>query len=116
MKNCLKNMGKSKCVIIYVAIVFLLSSTHSYAGNTLIFGQSFDPIADISARVLKEAYKRINTEVEFKKMPAERSIENSNNGLLDGEVNRITGIEKKYSNLGAVSKKINLTKPSKQLS
>ena len=85
--------------LIYVAIAFLLSSAHSYAGNTLIFGQSFDPIADISARVLKEAYKRINIEVEFKKMPAERSIENSNNGLLDGEVNRITGIEKQYSNL-----------------
>jgi len=67
-------MGKSKCVIIYVAIVFLLSSTHSYAGNTLIFGQSFDPIADISARVLKEAYKRINIEVEFKKMLKEGRI------------------------------------------
>ena len=85
--------------IIYFAIVFLLSSTDSYADNTLIFGQSIDPIADISAQVLSEAYKRINIEVKFKKLPARRSIESSNNGLLDGEVNRIAGIDKKYSNL-----------------
>ena len=85
--------------IIYFAIFFLLLSTHSYAENTLIFGQSLDPIADISAQVLSEAYKRINFEVKFIKMPAERSIENSNNGLLDGEVNRIAGIDKKYSDL-----------------
>ena len=85
--------------ISYFAIVFLFASTQSYADRTLIFGQSLDPIADISASVLSEAYKRINIELKFKKMPAERSIERSNNGLLDGEVNRIAGMNKKYSNL-----------------
>ena len=69
------------------AILFLLSSTHSYADNILVFGQTIDPISEISSCVLSEAYKRINIEVRFEKMPAERSLVNSNNGLLDGEVN-----------------------------
>jgi polar amino acid transport system substrate-binding protein len=86
-------------IILSLAIIILLSPTDSFAKNILYLGQPVDPIAEISARVLVDAYERINFEIDFKKLPAERSLVNSNNGLLDGEVNRVMGIDKKYSNL-----------------
>ena len=93
--------------ITYIVLFFLIASTQTHAANILIFGQSSDPIADISSSVLFEAYKRIKIEVKFEKMPAERSIKSSNNGLLDGEVNRIAGMDKKYPNLIMVPLPIN---------
>lgn len=53
----------------------------------------------IAEKVLFEAYKRINIELEVKHYPAIRALQYSNSGFTDGEVNRIDGIETQYPNL-----------------
>jgi polar amino acid transport system substrate-binding protein len=50
-------------------------------------------------QILKEAYSGIETEIEFKMLPIERSLEMSNNGDTDGEFLRVSGIDKDFPNL-----------------
>lgn len=57
----------------------------------------------ISKRVLKEAYSRIGEEVQFELFPIERSVVVANDGITDGELARMAGIQKKYPNLIQVS-------------
>lgn len=85
--------------LVYLVAMILFSSIHSYAGDILNLGKPADPIADISSRVLTKAYQRIGLKINFIELPAERSLLKSNEGSLDGEVNRIIGMEKIYTNL-----------------
>ena len=48
---------------------------------------------------LKEVYKSIGVELVFRKMPSERALVAANRGVVDGEIMRIEGLEKKYQNL-----------------
>jgi polar amino acid transport system substrate-binding protein len=50
-------------------------------------------------RLMKEAFRRIGLEAEIVFAPTEKSIVDVNAGLLDGEINRITGMEKDFPNL-----------------
>ncbi|MCG8614220.1 MAG: hypothetical protein MI864_27225 [Pseudomonadales bacterium] len=61
----------------------------------------------LSSVILKDAYERLGIDVEFSIMPGERALYSSNRGLLDGEVNRIEGIDKNYRNLMRVPVEIN---------
>ncbi len=54
---------------------------------------------EVAKLVLREAYERIGVSAQFKPMPGERALIESNLGRTDGEVARISGIEKKYDNL-----------------
>ncbi|HCY86744.1 MAG TPA: hypothetical protein DHV36_16560 [Desulfobacteraceae bacterium] len=53
----------------------------------------------IAKHVLKEVYRRIDYEVEFNDLPGERALAWANNGMTDGDVARISGTQKKYTNL-----------------
>lgn len=50
-------------------------------------------------RIVKEAFSRIGCTAEIVFSPTEKSIVNVNEGLLDGELNRIEGMEQNFSNL-----------------
>ncbi|MFO7728801.1 MAG: transporter substrate-binding domain-containing protein [Desulfonatronovibrio sp.] len=50
-------------------------------------------------RIVKEAFQRIGIKAEIVFTPTEKSLVDVNAGLLDGEINRIRGMEKKYPNL-----------------
>jgi ABC-type amino acid transport substrate-binding protein len=57
-------------------------------------------MAKITQEVLVEAYGRLGIDVSFSSFPAKRSIFIANEGnKYDGEIHRIGGIEKKYTNL-----------------
>jgi len=49
--------------------------------------------------ILREAYKRIGYSVTFELLPAKRSLTQANTGKTDGDVARISGTEKKFTNL-----------------
>lgn len=49
--------------------------------------------------VVGEAFRRIGYRLEVLVLPAERSLKTANEGLIDGELIRIAGIEKRYQNL-----------------
>ena len=50
-------------------------------------------------RILKEAFQRIGIKAEIIYTPTEKSLVDVNAGLLDGELNRIEGMELSYPNL-----------------
>jgi len=54
---------------------------------------------EVAKLVLREAYERIGITFEFRALPGERALIESNAGRTDGEVARIDGIGKKYKNL-----------------
>jgi len=57
------------------------------------------PDSAISAVVLREAYRRLGYKLEIRALPAERALLMSNEGDLDGESQRISGLSTSYPNL-----------------
>ncbi|PCI29428.1 MAG: ABC transporter substrate-binding protein [SAR324 cluster bacterium] len=56
-------------------------------------------IAEITSLILRQAYKQIGIGLTITYLPAQRALIESNEGIVDGEVHRILGIEKRYPNL-----------------
>lgn len=94
-----------------IILLLLLFSTLSFAGkNILTFsnpGENLIILNKISIKVLKEAYEKIGIDIEVELMPTFRSIRFANRGITDGEINRIKGFEKKYTNLILIPVPIN---------
>ncbi len=53
----------------------------------------------IGEYILEAAYKKLNMSLEFQLLPASRALQNSNKGLLDGEIQRVDLIDEKMPNL-----------------
>jgi len=49
--------------------------------------------------VLKEAFLRAGSDVRFQTLPSERSLREADAGILDGDSNRVAGLEALYPNL-----------------
>ncbi len=57
------------------------------------------PAIEVCIPVMKEAFRRIDIQVEFQSYPVERSLQIANYGKTHGELSRIKGIDKNYENL-----------------
>jgi polar amino acid transport system substrate-binding protein len=57
-------------------------------------------------RVVREAFNRIGVDVVIVHLPAERSLQNANEGVEQGVFVRVEGMEKAYPNLRRVPEKI----------
>ena len=57
-------------------------------------------------RLLDEMFRRIGGQVKLVLLPAARSLINANKGVEDGNIARIRGIEKQFTNLVRVPEKI----------
>jgi polar amino acid transport system substrate-binding protein len=57
-------------------------------------------------RILLEAFSRLNIPITIGHLPAERSLQNVDSGIDDGDFVRIAGMEKRYPNLIMVPEKI----------
>lgn len=57
-------------------------------------------------RVAGEAFRRAGMRLKLIQLPAERALQNANAGIDDGEVSRVAGIEKIYTNLVRVPEKL----------
>ena len=53
-----------------------------------------------------EAFRRARLDLRLAKLPAERALRLSNDGVADGELNRLSGIETQYPNLIRVPEKL----------
>jgi polar amino acid transport system substrate-binding protein len=71
-----------------------------YATETLVFSalEGSGP-QEVAKSVLAEAYRHIGIPIQFVALPGERALAESNSGRNDGEVARLTGLQKKYNNL-----------------
>lgn len=68
--------------------------------NKLVFSQiAGSPLQARSAKVLKVLYGKLGIETHFEILPARRALESSNTGKTDGEIFRITDLDKRYPNL-----------------
>lgn len=56
--------------------------------------------------VAGEAFRRAGLKLKLIQLPAERALQNANKGIEDGEVSRVAGIEKHYTNLIPVKEKL----------
>lgn len=86
---------------LFAAIFFVLFfPTWVAAQEVLHFGDFSQELKHRpSHAILKEAYKRLHIDIKLLYQPAERSLWAANNGMIDGDVGRIVGMEKKYPNL-----------------
>jgi len=77
------------------------------AEPSLSFGFIHAPLSFSSLSVLKVAYSKIGIRVQGLKLPAARSLEQSDAGLTDGEVHRIREIEAEHPRLIRIEVPIN---------
>lgn len=56
--------------------------------------------------LVEEIFRRLGMEAETVRLPSERALINANEGIDDGNIARIEGIEKKYTNLIRVPEKV----------
>ncbi len=93
---------------ILVTLLNLMVITVNIYAQELEFSKPNDQIAEISSKVLHDAYRLIGIQIRNRTLPAERALLTSNRGKVDGEVNRVKGIERSYSNLIRVPVEINM--------
>lgn len=56
--------------------------------------------------IATEAFRRVGADLRLVKLPAERALLRANDGLEDGDLIRVAGLEKQYPNLVRVPEKI----------
>lgn len=97
----------NKRLLFAIAAAFLISP--SWAQQTLILNSSYyAPVtSETQNGVLDQVYqalsKRLGMKIEIHRLAAaERVLLNVNEGLVDGDVGRVLGLEKKYPNMVSV--------------
>lgn len=81
------------------SMVFTLNSTTKKPLSTPEQNGFLDLIA-------KKALAKINIDMKILFLPAERALRDANDGVLDGELSRVPGLEKSYTNLLLVPEKL----------
>ncbi len=88
------------CVVVASVWMLCVVVSFSQAQTPVVIGSDVGSVVvEISELVLKEAYQRAGIPMEIKHHPSKRSLIMANDGEVDGQVNRIRGIEKAYPNL-----------------
>ena len=66
---------------------------------TIVYPPEENAFHDAAAEIIRQAYGKLEIEIDYQTLPAERALYMSNDGQVDGELVRIEGIENKYPNL-----------------
>ena len=108
-----KTFSNKKLVCTFTLLASLIFlHANVYAENTLIFNVTGQPPLNTNEHngfmdeVTREALRRVGYKLIINRQPAERGLRSINNGLIDGEMSRIKGINKIYPNLIRVKEKI----------
>lgn len=83
-----------KFKLIIFPLFFICISTFS---NKLLVLNQVEGVS--GTKLLKEAYKKLGIKLDIRIQPAARGLSNANLGTIDGEVNRIDGINTQFKNL-----------------
>ena len=88
--------------------LLLTASTGVAAGEVMKLAAAANTVDTvISEVILREAYRRLGVSAEIEKFPAERALRLANAGKVDGDVQRIDGLSRKYPNLLQITPAIN---------
>jgi polar amino acid transport system substrate-binding protein len=102
----------SATLVFYVVLALASLSVSAAERRVLVLNDTNEPpfttaqgdgFIDI---VATEAFRRAGAELRLVKLPAERGLINANNGLEDGDLTRIAGLEQQYPNLMQVPEKL----------
>ena len=103
------SLGRIQNTFLFWFCALFSASTFS---QTIVLGTAFGaPVSNETQTgfgdvVLAEAFRRIGFEFESLRLPAERALINANQGIDDGELLRVAGLQEKYSNLIQVPEKV----------
>lgn len=84
----------------------------SSAADTLVLNDPTGPPLTTSENtgfldvVVGETFRRNNHQLVLVRLPAERGLINANNGIEDGDLSRIAGLERAYPNLRRIPEKL----------
>lgn len=92
---------------ILLCMIILCFGSPAQAQGPLVFGYGGGSLSLASLKVLQEAYGRLGIKIAGRRLPAARSLEMAEAGLVDGEVNRIRAIEEDYPNLLRIGVPVN---------
>lgn len=101
-----------KRICIAIAVLLLSSSVLAQSQPVItLHTAAIRPLSDpemtgFMDQVAAEAFRRIGYQLRTIKLPAERGLINSNLGIEDGELGRISGLQHTYPNLIQVKEKI----------
>ncbi len=95
-------------LIIFFCLLFAIPAFSQTIVLNTAFGSpvSNDTQTGFGDAVLREAFKRIGYTLKTQRLPAERALINANQGIDDGDLLRVAGLQKKYTNLIQVPEKI----------
>lgn len=96
-----------KLSFLLIIICLLFGTTLSGANDVIELSSLYDPVSEVSEKILTEAYSRLDVTIKIRRFPAQRALVQSNNGNTGGEVNRVQGIDKEYVNLIVVPTPVN---------
>ena len=101
-----------KFLIFMLTLLSILTSTTALAEQKLILNTSYSsPITSPKKNgyldlLYQELATRTGIQIEIQELPAERALGNANDGIDDGDVCRIAGLEKTYPNLVMVPEQV----------
>lgn len=92
----------------------VLRATGATFGQTSLRLGRLDNVPDqfLGGEILLAVYKRLGITVEFMDLPAKRSLIESSEGRVDGEVQRILAVQDQYRTLIAVQPSFNFIEPT----
>ncbi|WP_159084820.1 substrate-binding periplasmic protein [Dongshaea marina] len=92
---------------LFFCALLLLVTFGAWAKQELTLAAVPYLVSKISAEVLREAYAPLGIEVRLQILPPPKTLAMANSGVVDGELNRIQGVEQQYPNLLRVPVAVN---------
>jgi polar amino acid transport system substrate-binding protein len=89
--------------------LFFAITVHSQ--EPLVFPTFTNTMDQIGGEILKIAYDRIDIQISLVAYPGKRSLHEANLGNIDGEIQRVIGLENHYPNLVRVPTPVNYVEP-----
>lgn len=112
-KLCLFSANSMRIMLtLFFCLLFSIPAFSQTLSQTIVLNTAFgspvsnDEQSGFGDVVLSEAFKRIGYKLETLRLPAERALINANMGIDDGELLRVAGLQKKYTNLIQVPEKV----------
>lgn len=88
--------------ICFVGMILCLSFSDLVDAQEKLTFSTFDeptPFTITAERILREAYTRLGIEIDIQHYPGERALYTANQGVVDGELVRVTNLHTTYPNL-----------------
>ena len=99
------NLTRGLALVLFLSALLLPPSAEALAEAAVvektvtISGARNSPVHRLATEILKVAYARIGYQLTVEFLPTRRSLIAANAGSYDGEVGRISGVDREFSNL-----------------